>query len=561
MRLLPGPHPPHRLTRVVGTAWSPPAQIIARNNLVFWTSFKGLRFHLDLHFMGELSGQVLLDWLKQQGYGVCSVCNRVLSSHFNGLHPRCYRAFTAAALSVVLSSMGHLVCPMSPPPTAGSRPRSLRAPETFGVSASSMHSRQWLLGRTLLGRPPHHACFDTRWTLTRRSSTTPPPAFHHCLPPLSGLAGRLARRALGAVQPTCLSPSARPWLRLPSPTHISNRVASLIQDGALRRARAALTQEPPVQATSSVIDELGVLHPRPRPADSSLLSGLRDIGPAAVPCVSPDMIRKAVSNFSPASGAPASGLRPSHLQEAMRLASGDHLLSLLAEVVQLLLQGRVTLTVVPWLCGASLMALRKPSGALRPFALGETLRRVTSKIALELMGSKIQNVLEPNQIGVGTSFNCVDRSAVLQAVQESFPEIAPRADICYRSPSSLVIGDSTIDSTRGVQQGDPLGPAFLSLAIHPVTLKARSLPTSAIPDSVYLSSFFFDVGVLAGDAPAISSFLRHLITGFASIGLKITPDKTEVLPACSSSQSFCPEDFPGCTDFKLLGRHRRPPVV
>ena len=72
---------------------------------------------------------------------------------------------------------------------------------------------------------------------------------------------------------------------------------------------------------------------------------------------------------------------------------------------------------------------------------------------------------------------------------------------------------------------------------------------------------------MAGDAPAISSFLRHLITGFASVGLEIALDKTEVLPACSSSQSFSPEDFPGCTwnssrNFKLLGaRHRRPQVV
>ena len=106
-----------------------------------------------------------------------------------------------------------------------------------------------------------------------------------------------------------------------------------------------------------------------------------------------------VSDFSPTSGAGASGLRPSHVQQAMRLATGAQLLSLLVEVVQLLLQGHVPPTVVPWLCGAFLMALRKPSGALRPIAVGETLRRLTSKIALELMGSKIQSVLEPIQVG------------------------------------------------------------------------------------------------------------------------------------------------------------------
>ena len=114
-----------------------------------WTSFEGLRFHLDLHFMGELSGQVPLGWLQHQGYGVWTVCNCVLSSHFNGLHPRCYRAFTAAvapAPPTVRRPLldGALVCPMFPLPTAGSGHRSLRAPETCGASASSTHSRQWL---------------------------------------------------------------------------------------------------------------------------------------------------------------------------------------------------------------------------------------------------------------------------------------------------------------------------------------------------------------------------------------------------------------------------------
>ena len=88
-------------------------------------------------------------------------------------------------------------------------------------------------------------------------------------------------------------------------------------------------------------------------------------------------------------------------------------------------------------------------------------------------------------------------------VRESFPETDP----CYSSSSSLVIGGSKINSTRGVQQGDPLGSALCALAIHPVLLKARSLTTSAFPGSVDLSPFFLDDGVLAGDAPAISSFL------------------------------------------------------
>ena len=170
------------------------------------------------------------------------------------------------------------------------------------------------------------------------------------------------------------------------PSHVSNRVATLIQDGALRRACTALTQEPPVQPTPSVIDELRGLHPVPRPQDSALLSCLRTIGPAAAPCVSPDMIRKAVSDFSPhLELVPRGSARPpptSHVflpllalsssvccAEVVQLhtlgarprlclvfdftthapGSCDQLLSLLARSFSFL-QGHVPPTVVPWLC-------------------------------------------------------------------------------------------------------------------------------------------------------------------------------------------------------------------
>ena len=175
------------------------------------------------------------------------------------------------------------------------------------------------------------------------------------------------------------------------------------------------------------------------------------------------------------------------------------------------------------------MALRKPSGVLRPIAVGETLRRLTSKIALELVGSKTQSVLEPVQVGVRTShgtegivhaarqrvnphsdnsnkvivlidiknaFNSVDLSAVLR---ESFSEIVLWADLCFRSPSSLVIVDSTIDGTRGVHSRHLQGPQYFSVTFLQVSLLSAS---------------------------------RLLWT------------KTKVLPASSSSQSFSPKDFP-----------------
>ena len=100
-----------------------------------------------------------------------------------------------------------------------------------------------------------------------------------------------------------------------------------------------------------------------------------------------------------------------------------------------------------------------------------------------------------------------------------------------------MIGDSVIDSTREVQQGDPCGPSFFSPAIHPILLRARSQTLTSFSNAVDITAFFLDDGVLAGDASAISSFLRDLVTGIAL-------ERTEVI---SASTAFAPSDYPGCT--------------
>ena len=82
-------------------------------------------------------------------------------------------------------------------------------------------------------------------------------------------------------------------------------------------------------------------------------------------------------------------LRPSLLQDALRHSSGDQTLRLLSEVVLLVMKGEIPEDVRPWVCGASLVALRKPNGSLRPVAVGETLRGLSSKVCVELMGSSL----------------------------------------------------------------------------------------------------------------------------------------------------------------------------
>ena len=156
---------------------------------------------------------------------------------------------------------------------------------------------------------------------------------------------------------------------------VVSRVSTLIQEGALRRACAALLQDPSVRPTEDVVTSLRLLHPPPPDGDLVAMGALRRISPGAAPTADVDQVRKALWSFPSTSGAGRSGLRPSHVRDAMRPASSDLLLRLLAEVVSLLLRGEVPEAVRPYVCGASIMALRKPNGTLRPIAIGETIRR------------------------------------------------------------------------------------------------------------------------------------------------------------------------------------------
>ena len=72
----------------------------------------------------------------------------------------------------------------------------------------------------------------------------------------------------------------------------------------------------------------------------------------------------------------------------------------------MMLRGENPEDICPWICGASLMALRKPNGTLRPVASGETLRGLCSKVAAELVGSSKRSILEPMQAGVQTPAGC-----------------------------------------------------------------------------------------------------------------------------------------------------------
>ena len=57
-------------------------------------------------------------------------------------------------------------------------------------------------------------------------------------------------------------------------------------------------------------------------------------------------------------------------------------------------------------------------------------------------------------------------------------ELASLADFCYKESSNLLLGRYTLSSTRGVEQGDLLGPARFVITICDIIVQVKDRTAS-----------------------------------------------------------------------------------
>ena len=209
-------------------------------------------------------------------------------------------------------------------------------------------------------------------------------------------------------------------------------------------------------------------------------------------------ILKGVRSF-PSSSAPCpSGLRPSHLREAVDCPSPDRVNSVLssltkfAKFANLLAAGQTPPSFLPHLCGAILLACQKKSRGLRPIAVGEVLRWLFSKCLATAARLTSFSSLAPLQLGVGVgggceaiihatsqlmssspvnqrwslfldftnAFNSISWEVMFEEIRQRFPSLSAWMESCYSCQPFLLLGGDSICSCCGVQQGDPLGFAL-----------------------------------------------------------------------------------------------------
>ena len=267
-------------------------------------------------------------------------------------------------------------------------------------------------------------------------------------------------------------------------------------------------------------------HPQVPPPD------LPNSPPPAAPSLSKSVVKRAVTSFSPGTAPGPSGLRASHLAEAISCPTPSRAqasLSTLSQFSSLLVSGNVPPEVISHLCGATLLASKKKDGGLRPIAIGETLRQLVSKCLAFSVCHSAASTLLPLQVGVGTkggaeaavhainliqndhsipsdgkwcllldfnnAFNSIDRSHLFSVTRDWMPALSAWLECCYGARPLLLFGDHSISSCSGVQQGDPLGPLGFSLTLQPIIERIQSeVPT------LLLNNWYLDDRTLCGSA-------------------------------------------------------------
>uniref|UniRef100_A0A1X7SVN2 Reverse transcriptase domain-containing protein n=1 Tax=Amphimedon queenslandica TaxID=400682 RepID=A0A1X7SVN2_AMPQE len=316
--------------------------------------------------------------------------------------------------------------------------------------------------------------------------------------------------------------------------------------------------------------------------------------PLPSPSLTPAAVLQAVRSF-PLDTAPGpTGLRASHIKEAVCCPSPCRAQSTLQQLtlfVVFLSSGDCPSSVIPHLCGATLLASLKKSGGLRPIAVGEVLRRLTSKCLSSLVLPQVRHILPPHQVGVGCSngaesivhslklilanqsipsnskccllldfsnaFNCINRLSMFSEVRSKIPLLSNWVECCYGAQPNLLFGDYIIPSCCGVQQGDPLGPLLFSLVLQPIVERLES----EVPGLV-LNSWYLDDGVLCGSSDDLLAALTIIEDLGPSHGLHLNLSKSLLYlpPDIASNPHPLPSAIPSTSvGFVLLGAPVGPP--
>ncbi|KAL0205901.1 hypothetical protein P9112_001208 [Eukaryota sp. TZLM1-RC] len=196
-----------------------------------------------------------------------------------------------------------------------------------------------------------------------------------------------------------------------------------------------------------------------------------------------------------------------------------------------------------------LMTPNCTNGKIRPIAIGEAIYRLMSSVIFNRVSTKAKEYFSPFQYGIKTidgpsvaaltsdlffnchenscifnldfknAFNSVKRDSIWKEIKSNFPELETFFIGFYGNSSDLIFNSFNLDSLSGVKQGDPLGPFFFCLAIHPILKKLKEENSD-----LQVVAYMDDISCI-GPESTINRVANEAATIYQSIGLDLNVQK------------------------------------
>ena len=328
------------------------------------------------------------------------------------------------------------------------------------------------------------------------------------------------------------------------------RAVRLAQQGEYTRAVQSLTSAGLARPDRDTTRIMQSKHPQ-----SARATAFRSSQSSPQMAFSQTTVMKATMSFRKGSAPGPDGLRAEHLRAATQHAPPNRRAKAeeaLTKLVNTMVAGNVPDEVAPFLAGARLHAGNKKDGGIRPIAVGNILRRLTSKCSMSTVAERAASLLGPHQLGVGVkegleaiihaarqatqegdedflvlqvdflnAFNMADREKAFVAMEEAFPDLIEWVLTCYNCEAKLIFGKTIILSQVGFHQGDPLAGLLFSLTLHPIIMKIQQRI-----QGLKLNTWYLDDGSLGGNKRQLQGAVDIILQEGPARGLFLSTART-----------------------------------
>ena len=184
----------------------------------------------------------------------------------------------------------------------------------------------------------------------------------------------------------------------PKSEEIIKRAKILCFQGQFGRAAKVLASDGFAPVNKATLDSLKKLH---SPEDKPIV--VQNFSSQAYQ-FSDENVSEQLNSFSRFTAAGPSKMFPEHLLHAVQCTASDQsqiALRVLTKLVNISCRGELSEFVSQALCSASLSALLKKKGDIRPIAVGEVLRRLIAKCSPKEANLEAKELLQSLHLGVG----------------------------------------------------------------------------------------------------------------------------------------------------------------